>query len=301
MTRFVLFVLLMPAWAQASVNTQFEKIDWDTEGSIFECRLSQMLPEHGQAVFYREAGESQQFFVDTKTAILKAGKGALKVMGPVWKPHAAAISLGYIDVVKSKRPVSLGARLSTRLLAELDSGQQLQITRRAWYGGAKSIKLAVSPINFQRVYGDYQNCVSSLLPVNFGQVEKSILLFKGRTESLTGSQRARLDSAVIYAKADNEVRRFYIDGHTDNIGVRAENLELSKSRAELVADYLMTKGIGEDKIITRWHGERYPVASNRTTKGRIKNRRVTVRLEKGGEPEDKMPPSKTVIPDMAAK
>jgi outer membrane protein OmpA-like peptidoglycan-associated protein len=142
------------------------------------------------------------------------------------------------------------------------------------------VELAVSPINFQQVYGEYENCVSGLLPVNFGQIEKSILLFKGRAESLTSAQQYRLDRAIIYANADSEVKRFYIDGHTDNIGIRDENLELSKKRAELVADYLLSKGIKTEKIVTRWHGERYPIASNRTAKGRIKNRRVTVRLDK---------------------
>jgi len=279
----VVLAVALTANSSSAVTSHFEQISWDSEGSIFECRLSQMLPDHGQAVFYQEAGERQQFFLDTKTALLKAGKGSLVVMGPIWKPHSSVVNLGLIPVRQSKRPVSLGAKLSSRILAELQQGRQLVISRKPWYGGPKSIQLAISPINFQGVYHKYQDCVAGLLPVNFGQVEKSILLFKGSGETLSSRQKSQLDKVVIYAKADNEVKRFYIDGHTDSHGIRAENLELSKQRAELVASYLAAAGVEKTKLITRWHGERYPVVSNRTGKGRAKNRRVTIRLEKGPE------------------
>jgi outer membrane protein OmpA-like peptidoglycan-associated protein len=48
----------------------------------------------------------------------------------------------------------------------------------------------------------------------------------------------------------------------------------------MVSEYLSLKGVPKDKITTRWHGERYQVETNRTRKGRAKNRRVTIRLEK---------------------
>ena len=54
-----------------------------------------------------------------------------------------------------------------------------------------------------------------------------------------------------------------------------------KQRAEKVTAYLLQKGIPPEKIVSRYHGERYPVAANnRTNDGRERNRRVTIRLER---------------------
>ena len=77
---------------------------------------------------------------------------------------------------------------------------------------------------------------------------------------------------------------FFIDGHTDSVGGRSDNLELAQRRAEEVTRYFVNQGLDKSKIQTRWHGERYPVESNATRKGRAKNRRVTIRLERGDEP-----------------
>lgn len=276
-----LFALLSFRAEAMRFEAGFDKAIWESESSIFECRMSQMVPDYGQVVFYRRAGEKQQFFLDTKTVFFKRGKGALQITGPVWKPRSPVQSLGYIDVVESKRPVTLGPRLSERIMAELGRGQQVVITRKPWYGANESLSVAFNSLNYRPVYDSYLSCVAGLLPVNFDQVERTTLHFGGSKETLSKRQRASLDRIVIYAKADNEVTTYYVDGHTDSRGIMAENLELSKKRAEQVADYLLRAGLDKNKIQVRWHGERYPVASNRSAKGRAANRRVTVRLEKG--------------------
>lgn len=267
--------------AAARFEAGLDNAKWESEGSMFECRMSQMLPQYGQAVFYRRAGEKQQFFLDTKSVFFKAGKGSLMITGPIWKPRAAVQDLGYIPVSQSKRPVKLGAKLSERIMAELNQGQQVVITRKPWYGARESLSVAFNSMNYRPVFSTYMDCVAGLLPVNFDQVEKTTLLFRGSGETLAGRQKVELDSVVVYAKADDQVSSYYIDGHTDSRGIQAENLELSKKRAQMVADYLIKSGLDSSKVIIRWHGERYPVTTNRTAKGRAQNRRVTVRLERG--------------------
>jgi len=49
---------------------------------------------------------------------------------------------------------------------------------------------------------------------------------------------------------------------------------LSKSRAESVSAYFIDQGISKDRIDTEGQGEIKPIASNKTKKGRLKNRRV---------------------------
>ena len=69
-----------------------------------------------------------------------------------------------------------------------------------------------------------------------------------------------------------------ISGHTDSQGSDEYNLRLSEQRAGSVANFLMTQGVGAERIQTYGYGERYPVASNATAAGRAANRRVTIEI-----------------------
>ena len=69
-----------------------------------------------------------------------------------------------------------------------------------------------------------------------------------------------------------------IAGHTDNVGGADYNRQLSQRRAGAVAQYLMSRGVTESRIITAAGGEDHPIASNSTEQGRAANRRVEVTL-----------------------
>ncbi|HEX9192776.1 MAG TPA: OmpA family protein, partial [Burkholderiales bacterium] len=69
-----------------------------------------------------------------------------------------------------------------------------------------------------------------------------------------------------------------IAGHTDNVGGADFNRQLSQRRASAVAQYLMSKGVTEPRIMTAAGGEEHPIASNSTEQGRAANRRVEVTL-----------------------
>jgi outer membrane protein OmpA-like peptidoglycan-associated protein len=69
-----------------------------------------------------------------------------------------------------------------------------------------------------------------------------------------------------------------IAGHTDNVGDANFNKQLSQRRASAVAQYLMSKGVTEPRIMTAAGGEEHPIASNSTEQGRAANRRVEVTL-----------------------
>lgn len=66
-----------------------------------------------------------------------------------------------------------------------------------------------------------------------------------------------------------------LEGHTDSIGTREYNLDLSERRAASVKEYIVQKfGISPDRIETQGYGEAEPIADNDTASGRQKNRRV---------------------------
>jgi len=67
-------------------------------------------------------------------------------------------------------------------------------------------------------------------------------------------------------------------GHTDNNGSDAVNIPLSEKRAAAVKEYLLRKGLKDDRIESKGFGSTKPVADNDTEEGRSKNRRVEIVL-----------------------
>lgn len=91
-----------------------------------------------------------------------------------------------------------------------------------------------------------------------------------------------LDSFVEYLTI-HPVYNILITGHTDNTGSEEHNLALSKERAVSVAEYLKSKGVDSSRITTEGLGSTAPVATNETDEGRAANRRIEVKLDKGGK------------------
>jgi outer membrane protein OmpA-like peptidoglycan-associated protein len=72
--------------------------------------------------------------------------------------------------------------------------------------------------------------------------------------------------------------RLIVEGHTSSEGTREYNLDLSDRRAKAVAEYMVEKGIGADRIDTKGFGPDVPVADNKTEAGRSKNRRIEFKI-----------------------
>ena len=67
-------------------------------------------------------------------------------------------------------------------------------------------------------------------------------------------------------------------GHTDSIGSDAYNQKLSVARSEAVKTYIVSKGVDKNRVYTEGKGEKQPVADNKTSAGRAKNRRVEIEV-----------------------
>lgn len=75
----------------------------------------------------------------------------------------------------------------------------------------------------------------------------------------------------------NPTWRMQIEGHTDNVGVKAANQTLSEQRAAAVVAWLTANGIAKSRLTSRGFGDTVPVADNATEDGKAKNRRVTLK------------------------
>lgn len=263
----------------ATFGAGIENSRWNLSSSVFECSLSHDIPNLGRAVFYHRAGEALQFYLDFYVNPMAPGQAALVIEAPPWRPGAQVHDLGYVRVENTRRPINVQARTARRMLASLAEGMAPTFTRQSSFG-PDGIRVQLSHVNFVARNADFQQCVSTLLPVNFDQVERTSIYFATNSTSLSQADQDKLDKVILYMSADSTVDAVYVDGHTDRVGSRISNRTLSKERAQAVTDYLVRHGINPDKVTTRYHGDRYPVP------GASNNRRATVRLQREGEPVD---------------
>ena len=101
-----------------------------------------------------------------------------------------------------------------------------------------------------------------------------VLFDAGRTELKASANRTILK--LVQFLQINPRRNIRIEGYTDNRGVSAENLDLSRARAQAVADVLVDLGIDARRMQVKGYGEAHPLAENASAKGRAQNRRVEI-------------------------
>ncbi len=76
----------------------------------------------------------------------------------------------------------------------------------------------------------------------------------------------------------NKGSKVKITGHTDNRGSAKANLVLSEKRANAVVHALTSLGVSAYRLEAIGRGESQPIASNTTSSGRAKNRRIEAEL-----------------------
>jgi outer membrane protein OmpA-like peptidoglycan-associated protein len=104
-------------------------------------------------------------------------------------------------------------------------------------------------------------------------MERNVINFAAGSAAIDPSSRRVLDSlASVALRCD----RFSIEvaGHTDNQGAREPNMELSRQRADAVANYLAAQGVARARLSARGYGPDRPRVSNATPTGQAINRRI---------------------------
>ncbi len=74
-------------------------------------------------------------------------------------------------------------------------------------------------------------------------------------------------------RATPTIRRVSIEGHTDNAGSEAHNVDLSRRRANAVMTWLVAHGIEAERLEAQGYGPTRPIDTNATPAGRARNRR----------------------------
>lgn len=103
------------------------------------------------------------------------------------------------------------------------------------------------------------------------------IFFETNGATLFASSHAELDRLYLLMKVDTSVV-ISVEGHTDDVGSSDHNNALSKSRAEAVRAYLISKGISTERIKATGFGATKPQVTNADDASRAQNRRVEFRI-----------------------
>jgi len=108
-----------------------------------------------------------------------------------------------------------------------------------------------------------------------GQLQGARLYFpfSASEAPMSNEAQAYFDQVIAYLQARPDARITLV-GHTDSVGLRASNQKLGLKRANEVRDFMVQQGAAAQQIVAESKGESEPIADNRFTPGRQKNRRV---------------------------
>jgi outer membrane protein OmpA-like peptidoglycan-associated protein/plastocyanin len=101
--------------------------------------------------------------------------------------------------------------------------------------------------------------------------------------ALTSDAKDILDGVAATLVSQSAVH-VQVAGHTDGTGAEAANQALSERRARAVVRYLVSHGVGADRLEAVGYGESMPVADDGTPEGRELNRRVELKVLGGPAP-----------------
>ncbi|MFC4293493.1 OmpA family protein [Novosphingobium tardum] len=107
-----------------------------------------------------------------------------------------------------------------------------------------------------------------------GRADLRVSFLTGSAELSEPGQREAIKFVEALKSPLLKGMRFSIEGHTDAVGTRESNLDLSKRRAQAVVDYLVGKGADRARFDVRGYGFDRPLEG--TSAASAANRRVEV-------------------------
>ena len=180
------------------------------------------------------------------------------------------------EVILGKETASIG------LLELLDSVKAKETIEK--FTGLRSDNI-VTDINDIATEDNF----SSVMEVNTDDKSKIIVRISGETLYESGKADLLRESKLILDEIARILKAYpshkiNIQGHTDDTEIRSEqyqnNWELSAARASSALRFFLDKNIDPKRLTATGYADTYPIATNQTEAGRMKNRRVEFVLEK---------------------
>jgi outer membrane protein OmpA-like peptidoglycan-associated protein len=180
------------------------------------------------------------------------------------------------DEAKAVAAAALIAKADTDAAAARLALEKDQATREADAAKAQADKAEQDRMALRVQLRDQLNKVLETRDTARGLiVNMSDVLFDTAQYSIRPEAREKLAKISGILLSHPELK-LAVEGHTDSTGGDDYNQKLSENRAMAVRSYLVEQGVPGDNISATGFGKTKPVASNDTSAGRQKNRRVEI-------------------------
>ena len=272
---FFLLVLILPFNSLTQeIPGDLSDNQWQLTASRFECRLDNRIPGIGEIIVFAGAGEVESLYLNPDPYEQYARNVEVVLEKPPWQHNTHSYYIGSA-ILERDQPLNLKVNVPY-IVESLQKGMQLVIGIERVQ--LEPVKLKMPALDFKQTAKKFYTCYSGLLALNFEQAEETLVYYNSSRHRLKPADKKHFKNIADYILADESVERVEIDAHTDSRGSDLANRELSKKRGKAIAKRLKQLGVPDSKILARFHGERYPIASNETAEGRNQNRRVKIKL-----------------------
>lgn len=206
----------------------------------------------------------------------------MHVAGGAPSPYWRAIALGAIQQL-----ARLGrgqARLNGANLVVVGDGsrEQVQAVRDYYatplpapFAARADLTVTGEPLAIPELAGvDLSNASAQSCSTAFERLmATNVITFASGSSAIEDESRPLLNNLAMVARRCDGYA-IEVAGHTDNLGAREANLELSRRRAMAVVAYLSQQNVAAERMTAVGFGPDRPVANNSTPQGQAANRRI---------------------------
>jgi OmpA-OmpF porin, OOP family len=180
------------------------------------------------------------------------------------------------DGVEAGNGISSPVDGSFKIVLPYDKNYSIRAKADKFFAVSENLKLdSLIKAGYKEIHKDLY-----LVPIEIGAVVRlNNVFFDFDKWDLRPESFIELDR-VVKLLNENPTIEIEMSAHTDSKGSDDYNIRLSDNRAKSVMQYILSKGIATNRIISQGYGETRPVATNDTDDGRQLNRRVEFKILK---------------------
>jgi len=276
---------------------KLNEADWKAQSNKNGCFLNQVIPLYGKAEFTQKYRDTDlEFNIYVNRYPVKVIKANLTSIPPQWNHTTLLRPIGRVQLNTKNKSVSLNLKLSLRVISELEEGMFPTLSYQSLTDKRNDIQVSISPINFRENLPKFIACIAKLpskpvivvkpkpkpkpKPIKVTVIEENTepdtVYFGANSSTLKAKAKKKLKLLVKQLKKNKKTKHVIVSGYSDDAGNKTQSTAISKQRALVVQSYLEKLGISAKYLFTRYFGRDHAILSNKTAKGRAKNRRVHI-------------------------
>jgi OmpA-OmpF porin, OOP family len=193
------------------------------------------------------------------------------------KPLSASLVYQTLpDGIEAGNGISNEGDGSFKIVLPYDKNYLIRAAADHFFAQSENLNLdSLIKVGYKEIHKDLY-----LAPIEIGQVVRlNNVFFDFDKSDLRPESFIELDNLVKILN-ENPGIEIEMSAHTDGKGSAEYNLKLSDNRATSVREYIVSKGIAPNRIVSQGYGETKPEASNDNDEGRQLNRRVEFKILK---------------------